>query len=164
MSRVEGQSVASMTVKTLQLIRTDEQFESFGSIVNTKARALEVSEPILPRRCKRPKRFEVGNADPEFPDSAKSLYKSVYFTSLDAIVTCIQNQFDQPGYTILCQMEALLMKAINNKDFSEELDSVCSFCPGEIDAAVLKPIYKHYQFPLIMKEIVLMMVLLCLKM
>ena len=30
------------------------------------------------------------------------------------------------------------MKVINNKDFSEELDSVCSFYRGETDAAVLK--------------------------
>ena len=30
------------------------------------------------------------------------------------------------------------MKAINNKDFSEELDSVCSFYRGELDTAVLK--------------------------
>ena len=48
MLAVEGQSVASMKVKTLQSMRSDEQFEMFWSIVNKKARALEVSEPILP--------------------------------------------------------------------------------------------------------------------
>ena len=118
---VEGQSIASMTVKTLQRLRTDEQYDIFWSIVNQKAKALEISEPILPRKRKRPKRYEVGDADPHFPDSVKSFYKSVYFNSLDVIVACIQNRFDQPGYAILCQLEALLVKTINNKDFSEEL-------------------------------------------
>ena len=81
----------------------------------------------LAYRQSEPKRYEVGDADPHFPDSVKSFYKLVYFNSLDVIVACIQNRFDQPGYAILCQLEALLVKAINNKDFSEELDTVCSF-------------------------------------
>ena len=52
------QSVGSMTVKILQLMRSDEQFELFWSFFSAKARALEVSEPILPRRRKMPKRLK----------------------------------------------------------------------------------------------------------
>ena len=55
MTAVDGQSVASMTVKTLQLLRSDEHFDLFWSTVNMKAKALEISEPILPRKRKRPK-------------------------------------------------------------------------------------------------------------
>lgn len=139
MTAVEGQLVAYMTVKTLKLLRSDEQFELFWSTVNEKAKALEVSKPILPQKCKRLKRHEVGDASPEFPNSPKSFYKSVYFNSLDVIVACIQNRFDQPGYAILCQLEALLVKAVDKKDFSEELDSVCSFYQGEIDSALKDP-------------------------
>ena len=80
------QSVTSMTVKILQLMKkklqlmkSDEQCELFWSLSNTKARALEVPEPILPLRHKRPKHLEVGNADSAFPDSAKCWYKTVYF-------------------------------------------------------------------------------------
>lgn len=138
MSAVEAQSISAMTVKTLQLMRSDTQFDMFWANVNHKATALEVSEPSLPRKRKRPVRYEDGEASPEFPDSVKSFYRSIYFNSLDVIITCIQNRFDQPGYTILSQLEAVLLKAINNEEYSEELHSVCKFYKEEINSTLVK--------------------------
>lgn len=138
MSAVEGQSIASMTVKTLQLMRSDEQFDLFWSSVNEKAKALDIPEPTLTRKRKRQKRFEMGEAESHFPESPKSFYKSIYYNSLDTIINCIKNRFNQPGYEILCQMEALLMKAVNKKDFSSELDKVCKYYQSDLDSSLLK--------------------------
>ena len=61
MSAAEGQQVASLTVRTLTSLREDGQFELFWTKVTTLADAAGVHEPVLPRCCKAPKRFEVGN-------------------------------------------------------------------------------------------------------
>ena len=75
MSAVEGQSVCAMTVATMRVMRSDEQFEMFWNLINLKAKALELSEPLLPRKRKWPRRYEEGEVEPYFPDSQKSLYR-----------------------------------------------------------------------------------------
>lgn len=138
MSASEGQLVSTMTISTLKLMRSDEQFDMFWSKVTQKAKELDICEPVLPRRRKRPARYEDGQAEHFFPDSPKSFYKAVYFESLDMIINCIQARFNQPGYLILRQSESLLLKAINQEEFSEDLESVCSFYGSEIDQALLE--------------------------
>ena len=49
-SASEGQSVSSLTVKTLEKMRAGDHFNLFWETVTHKANALEVSEPSLPRR------------------------------------------------------------------------------------------------------------------
>ena len=46
MSASEGQSCV-MTVATLKVIRSDQQFDMFWTNVTTKAKELGISEPIL---------------------------------------------------------------------------------------------------------------------
>ena len=46
----EGQEVSNLTVKTLEKMRSDNHFNLFLETVTHKANALEVSEPLLPRR------------------------------------------------------------------------------------------------------------------
>ena len=81
MSATEGQSVSAMTVSTLKLIRSDEQFEAFWALVTLKAKGLEIGEPVLPQKRKQPVRYEDGQAEPYFPESPKALYRSAYFNS-----------------------------------------------------------------------------------
>ncbi len=90
MSAVEAQEISSMTVKTLQTMRSDEQFDLFWANVNKKTAALEIPEPTLPRKRKHPARYQIGDACPEYSDSVKNYYRSIYFQSIDAIVSCIQ--------------------------------------------------------------------------
>ena len=47
-----------------------------------------------------------------------------YFECLDLIVNCIKDQFDQPGYRVLKNLEDLLLKAARNEDYTTELDFV----------------------------------------
>lgn len=51
-SAVEAQEISTMTVKTLQMMRYDEQFDLFWTIVNHKASDLGIAEPTLPRKLK----------------------------------------------------------------------------------------------------------------
>ena len=70
-SASEGHAVSSLTVKTLEKMRSDDHFNLFWEIVTHKANALEVSEPSLPCRRKRPACYESGSAIPEFVDNAQ---------------------------------------------------------------------------------------------
>ena len=100
-----------MTKQTLQGMRTDENFVLFWQKVNQMASALEVSDPILPRKRKVLKRLEIGSAPPEYCAEPKDHYHCSYFEGLDLLVQAIANRFDQPGYcTYLCLQE-LMFKA-----------------------------------------------------
>ena len=52
-----------MTVKVLESLKTEANFALFWINVNSKRRNLGVMEPSLPRKRKRPVRYEVGNAE-----------------------------------------------------------------------------------------------------
>ena len=56
MSAVEGQSVANMSVKTLQALRSDTQFDLFWAKVISSACELNINEPSLPHKQKFPSR------------------------------------------------------------------------------------------------------------
>ena len=51
-SAAEGQSVAKMSVKTLQIMRSESQFDLFWSKVLQNVPDLDVSKPALPRKQK----------------------------------------------------------------------------------------------------------------
>ena len=50
MSASEGQSVAELYVKTLQLMQNDEAFDAFFRLVNRFHEQMGTSAPILPTR------------------------------------------------------------------------------------------------------------------
>ena len=83
---------------------------AFGS-VTTKAAKLDVSEPCLPRKRKRPARYEDGKAAAEFCHTPEHYYRvTVYNRAIDLIVACLADRFDQPGYRMYSTLEQLLLK------------------------------------------------------
>ena len=136
MSAAEGQ-LASMTVKTLQLLRTDENFSLFWTKVLKLTNDLEVDEPALPRRRKAPKRYEIGSSEGDFPLEVEAYYRQIYFEALDLIICGIQDRFDQPGYRVYCKLEDLLVKAADKEDHKEEFEFFTKFYNEDFDAQVL---------------------------
>ena len=72
LSAAEGQHVVSLTVKTLEKIRTDDAFELFWGKATLIISKHDISEPDLPRRRKAPRRYEVGESSGDFHDTSKS--------------------------------------------------------------------------------------------
>ena len=107
-SASEGQAVSSLTVKTLEKMRSDDHFNLFWETVTHKANALEVSDPSLPCRRQRPARYESGSATPEFVDNAQDYFRQIYFNAIDTVTACIKRRFDQPGYKIYDQWNKCL--------------------------------------------------------
>lgn len=127
MSAAEGQEIAHMTVQTLQTLRSDQSFDLFWSKVNHFASSHDVSEPQLPRKRKKPRRFEEGVSAGEFHETPKQYYRQHYFEAIDLIVNCTQDRFNQAGYKIYSSLEALLIKACKGENFEHELEAVCTF-------------------------------------
>ena len=67
----QGQHLVSMTLQTLQSIRKDESFELFWDYLQSRRSKADVSSPVLPRRRKVPKQFEVGSSTPEYPTTVQ---------------------------------------------------------------------------------------------
>ena len=138
MSAAEGQKVAAMTVKTLESLRTEENFKLFWAKAVKMGSDIGVDEPVLPRRRKAPKRYRIGSSEGEFPENAEVMYRQIFYEVLDLIVTSIKGRFDQSGYRVYCKLEDLLVKAARKEDYSEELEFVTAFYREDIDSDRLK--------------------------
>ena len=121
LSSVEGHEVAMLTVKTLEGLRTDDNFDLFWQKVEKTRDQLDVDEPQLARRRKVPRRFEQGSAPAAFAVSPKDEYRRVYFKALDLAVTT------RKVFRFFSNVEQLLFKACGGQCFNKELDLVCSF-------------------------------------
>ena len=135
MSAAEGQKLAKMTVSTLQSIRSDEKFDLFWNLTQKRASELDVNEPTLPRKRKRPKRYDSGTSTGDFPSTVENHYKKIYFEALDLIINGIKDHFDQAGYRVYSNIEELLVKATKKSQFEEEFQD---FYKEDFDAKELK--------------------------
>ena len=81
---------------------------------------------LLPRRRKSPKRLNDGYSDGEFPNSPKAFYKEQYCEALDLIISSINESLDIRSRSIYKQLEDLLLKTVQKKDFEECLTTVTS--------------------------------------
>lgn len=138
LSSTEGHEIAILTVKTLQRVRLDSDFDLFWEKVELRRVQLDVGEPQLPRKRKLPKRYEQGNSEPEFHATAKALYRQTYFEVIDLAVSSITERFEQPGFRIYSKIEQLLFKACSGKDYESELSFVCNFYGQDLNKADLE--------------------------
>ena len=72
----------------------------FWTTTTVNASKYSVNEPTLPRKRKRPARFEDGTAPAEFLSSTEDYYRKIYFEVIDHLIIAITERFDQPGYKV----------------------------------------------------------------
>ena len=137
-SASEGQEVAKMTLITLSSLRTEENFEFFWEWVTKTAKDLDNSDPLLPQQRKMPKRYEIGNAQPEFVDTPDHYFKCIYFEALHLITTCISERFDQPGFAVYRNVQDLLKNAAKGNLYQSELEFVLNFYGSDFNDEQLK--------------------------
>lgn len=80
----------------------------------------------MPHKRRAPARIEVGSSEGYHPVTPKDFYRQHYFKCLDLIINHIQDRFDQPGYSVLKNLEDLLLKAAWNENYAMELEFVLS--------------------------------------
>ena len=131
-SAAEGQECASLTLRTLQSIRSDDMFDLFWKKVTTAAEKLNLEPPSLPHQRKRPKRYESGLA------AARTYYIVAYFEGLDLVIASIRERFDQPGFKMYRNLQELLLKAAKKHCYDEEYDLVVNFYGDDLNSTLLK--------------------------
>ena len=137
LSSVEGYEIAMLVVKTLETLRSEKDFDLFWMKVEHVRADLDVDVASLPRRRKRPRKYEDGLAEAEFHSDAKAKYRQDYFEALDLAITSIKTRFMQPGYKIFSQIEQLLLKSCDGSNHDLELETVCGFFVDDFNQAGL---------------------------
>ena len=83
LSAVQGQDCARLTIKVLEKLRSEENFNLFWETINLKAKSLEVEEPKLPRKRGAPKKLEdfygYGPAKQTQHEKPEELYRKHYY-------------------------------------------------------------------------------------
>ena len=112
----ETQDLAKKTIQTLLRIRNDEAYDLFWERMLLLKSEKRVSDPVLPRKRRSPAHLEVGSSEGYHPATPKDFYRQRYFECLDLIINHIKDRFDQPGFSVLRNLEDLLLKAAWNED------------------------------------------------
>ena len=124
LSAAEAQSIAQMTIKTLQSMRSHEAFKLFFGLVECVRESTGTEKPTLPRKRKAPSHFEIGHGEGYHAQSTENHYRLIYFEALDYAISSIKYRFDQPGFQVYKNLEELLVRAANKQDYSTELKDV----------------------------------------
>lgn len=86
-----------------------------------------VSDPSLPRKRCAPQCFEDGASAGYFLPTAADHYQQIFFEAIDHVIQAIRNRFDQPGYGIYQNQEALILNSSMGKPYDNELQFICDF-------------------------------------
>ena len=70
-----------------------------------------IAEPTAPRKRREPTRYEVGEAQPTYQDTARDYSKKIYFEAVDNLISSIKECFNQPAFIVYASLEMLLLKA-----------------------------------------------------
>ena len=93
LSAVSRQNMASLTLKALQNIRTQEDSELFFNLVTKQAKKLPVAEPHLKRKRKVPKyttlHGQETTSEAHHPATVEDEFRQIYFDALDHLTNAI---------------------------------------------------------------------------
>lgn len=132
LSSAAGQELAELTVKTLQGMRSDQSFTQFFALVKKSSEQTDTGDPVLPRKRRAPSQYEIGSGEVFHSTTVEEHYRHQYFEALDLAISTIRQCFNQPGYTVYKNLEALLVKDANNEDNSSHFKQVTSFYHDDI--------------------------------
>ena len=140
MSAREGQALAAISIKTLEILRNDDSFDSIWYLIKRDAASLELPEPTIPRKREKPARYLGEQETPHYNDitEAKLMYKRVYFNAASTIITCIKGRFNHPGLQAYQSIEKLLIKTTNGREIQESLSDVHKIYHQDVKAIELE--------------------------
>ena len=105
--------MANATKYHLQTLRNQATYETFYKTVVANAEDL-TDEPILPRKKKVPQRIDSG-AQSHCYTSPSDYFRQQYFEVIDTLICELARRFSQPSFSILEEMETVLIDSCNGK-------------------------------------------------
>ena len=126
-------------MKTLISLRSGTLFNNLWEKLKKEANTLGIEELSLPRKRKRNGKLLSGNETQFYCDIEKVAiyYKRVYFNAIGTIVASIQNWPNQPGFRACQNIEQLLLKTVNNKNYEEQLKNKLAVFGDDLDIITL---------------------------
>ena len=74
----------------MQSIKNEESFDGFYDVVLFKVKEYRfTSEPIVRRKQRVPALYEMGDAEPNYPTTARDYYRKIYFEAEDLLISSI---------------------------------------------------------------------------
>ena len=113
----------------LKQLRSEFEFDHFYNKVVSFAEKHEIEQPVLPRRRKRPKRYDdYSGTDSHVFADVKSYYRKMYFEACDLLFNDLENRFEARFISPMLCMEQLLIKAARNEKFETEMATIQESC------------------------------------
>ena len=109
----EVSTAVNAAKRFLERQRDDLAFKSFYSSVVEEAREL-TSEPTLPRQRHIPCRKNDGAPNHQF-QSPEDFFRKQYYEVLDLLISEITQRFNQPAFSVLQEMERMIIDSCNGK-------------------------------------------------
>ena len=105
----------------------DLTLQTINSLRSKQAEVLEITQPSLPRKRKRPAKLLNENEASLYDEvsDVKIFYRRIYF---DAIT-----RFSQPGYRTIRNVEQVILNEINGLEYQNQLEYVLSHYSKEIN-------------------------------
>ena len=127
-----------MSKEVLQKMRKHISFKSFYDAVLLQSKIYpSMTESMLPRRTRAPRRTDIGTGEPTYPVTAQDFYRRIDFEGIDLMLNTIDQRFDQPSFDTCTRMESLSVKALNSQDNSTELQFMEKFYDDGVNIEML---------------------------
>ncbi|XP_046862561.1 zinc finger MYM-type protein 1-like [Xenia sp. Carnegie-2017] len=117
-------SIAAQTTVTCinalntTLQRQRDNFSLFYDQVVASSKAINfVGDPTQPRPKKVPWRLQHGDGEQHHFQTAKDAYHGQYVEAIDACLASLQEHFDQKTYSVLMNIDTVLINAANGRKF-----------------------------------------------
>ena len=92
-------------------LRSNSKFDEFWSEVKGEAEELDVDEPVLPRKRRAPRRFDLTSSTTHADISPEDLYRRFYYEVIDTIIGEIEHRFDSDSSELYGKLENILLSA-----------------------------------------------------
>ena len=124
----EVSTAVNAAKRFLERQRDPLAFESFYSSVVEEAREL-TEDPVLPRQRHIPRRVDDGAPNHHF-QTPEDFFRQQYFEVLDLLMNEITQRFNQPAFSVLHEMEKMIIDSCNGKThaISPNFEGLYAYC------------------------------------
>ena len=116
-----------------------------------KTEDLKIEKPQLKRNRRKPARLiEIDSScdeDEETLDlsTPKKYYQKIFSESIDQIVKCLKDRFEQEGLKMFENLQQVLLLAVKGDEYDEKLDIILDFYKEDFDRNSLKTEMKIFK-------------------
>ena len=130
LSMADVSDLMSTVLLVLEQLRTDDKFNDFWKDVQSASEVYDIDAPELPRKRKRPRRYDDAVTDHDEYQDVKQYYRKQFFEVIDVTIAALKSRFDSPGFTAVVKLESTILRAATVRDTADaDVDYICGLYP-----------------------------------